>query len=251
MGTPEYDAQSDWESSIDVAPVNYNKRLPAILLLDTSSSMSGAPINELNSALKLLQTEFDPETGDPTATRSVELALVTFGAGGVQIVDLKSGRGSASVQDAFVEAGEFQAPVLAPGGSTPMGEGMRTALTALDERKRYYRQHSIAYFRPWIFLISDGAPTDSWQSAAGDAVAAERGNHLLVFPIGVAGADLATLGNFSTRPALMLQGLKFRELFQFISNSLTTVSNSDPGTEAVAVTPEALSAWAQIPLSHG
>ena len=60
MGTPEYDAQSDWESSIDVAPVNYNKRLPAILLLDTSSSMSGAPINELNSAHKLLQTEFDP-----------------------------------------------------------------------------------------------------------------------------------------------------------------------------------------------
>ena len=52
MGVSERDAQSDWESSIDVAPVNYNKRLPAILLLDTSSSMSGRPIDELNRALR-------------------------------------------------------------------------------------------------------------------------------------------------------------------------------------------------------
>src|SRR5690606_30345998 len=51
-------------AEIELAPDNLSKRLPAILLLDTSGSMGGRPIDALNEGLKVLEEEFDPDTGD-------------------------------------------------------------------------------------------------------------------------------------------------------------------------------------------
>ena len=169
----------------------------------------------------------------------------------MQLVDLRSGRGVASANDAFVEAIDFQAPVLSTGGSTPMGPAMTLALSVIEERKRALRQQNIPIFCPWIFLISDGMPDSGWESSAAAAVAAQQGKHVIVFPIGVQDADLPTLGKFSTMEALPLQGLKFRELFRFISDSMTRVSQSAPGTESIPISPQALSTWTQINLSSG
>lgn len=241
----------DWAGELEVAPVNLNKRLPAVLLLDTSGSMSGARIDALNDGLRVLQQEFDPETGDPVALRSVELAMVTFGYNGVQLIDLSTGNGTTSSQAAFVEAIDYRAPVLSPGGGTPMGPAMTLALKALDERRAALKQQNIPLFCPWIFLISDGAPDSGWESAAAAAVQTAKENHVMVFPIGVQGANLDLLGKFSTIPALSLQGLKFRELFRFISDSVTRVSQSAPDAKSVALPTDKLQSWAQIDLSHG
>src|SRR5690242_1423886 len=95
---------------------NPDPRVPCILLLDTSWSMNGAPIDALNQGLQTFQTDINQ---DNLARRRVEVAIVTFGSGGVQVV-----------QD-FVTAGQFQAPLLKAGGVTPMGEAINCALDLL------------------------------------------------------------------------------------------------------------------------
>lgn len=66
----------------------------------------------------------------------------------------------------FVTIGQFTPPTLEVGGVTPMGAAIEYALDFLENRKQTYQNNGILYYRPWVFLITDGTPTDSWNSAA-------------------------------------------------------------------------------------
>src|SRR5581483_7564734 len=102
------------------------------------------------------------------------IAIVTFGNGGVQ-----------TVQD-FVEADAFRAPTLSAGGQTPMGAAIARAFDMLRKRKQQYKQSGIRqYYRPWLFMITDGAPTDNWQAAAQQVHSEESANGCAFFAIGV------------------------------------------------------------------
>src|SRR5262245_29743611 len=139
-------------ASIEFAD-NPEPRCACVLLLDTSGSMNGAPINELNRAM----VEFKNALAkDAQASARVEVAVVTFGEGGVAVA-----------QD-FVSAGDFQPPTLVAGGTTPLGDGLNQALDLVSNRKATYKANAVDYYRPWIILITDGAPTDDgvWQGAA-------------------------------------------------------------------------------------
>ncbi|MDQ6659911.1 MAG: VWA domain-containing protein, partial [Chloroflexota bacterium] len=128
--------------------MNPDPRCPCVLLLDTSGSMAGSRIDALNIGLDTFQKEL---CQDPLAQRRVEVAIVTFGHGGVQ-----------TIQD-FITADQFQAPMLAASGRTPMGEAIHRSIDMMQDRKEQYKKSGIAYYRPWIFMITDGAPTDEWQ----------------------------------------------------------------------------------------
>lgn len=185
---------------------NPEPRCPCILLLDVSGSMSGRPINELNAGLVTFRDEL---LADPLALKRVELGIVTFGP--------------VHVEQPFTSAANFFPPILFAQGDTPMGAAITKALDMVEERKREYRANGISYYRPWIFLITDGTPTDEWQAAANK-----------VFQ----GADMKTLAQISVRQPLPLQGLQFRELFSWLSSSLRSVSRSTPGTEVVLEAPK-------------
>jgi uncharacterized protein YegL len=194
---------------------NPEPRCPVVLALDVSGSMGGQPIAELNVGLQELDKALK---SDKLASLRVELAIVTFG-------------GSVTKTD-FVGADAFQPPTLAANGSTPMGAAVRRALALLRDRKDTYKRNGLDYFRPWLFLITDGAPTDSWETAAELARQEEERKGVSIYAIGVQDADLQTLARFSVaRPPLMLKGLAFRELFQWLSKSLSAVTQSRAGEQ--------------------
>ncbi|MEH2141696.1 vWA domain-containing protein [Nostoc sp.] len=207
---------------------NPENRCPVILLLDTSGSMSGQPIQELNRGLAAFKADV---LKDSQASLSVEVAMITFGP----IVKL--------TQD-FVTIDQFTPPILEVGGLTPMGAAIEYALDFLENRKQTYKDNGILYYRPWVFLITDGAPNDSWQLAAQRLRKAEAQSRLSFFAVGVKDADMNILKQISPpqRPPVTLNGLDFRELFVWLSASMKRVSSGKVG-QAVALP---TMGWGQI-----
>lgn len=200
---------------------NQEPRCPCVLLLDTSGSMSGAPINELNAGLETFQTQLQR---DDYARMRVEVAIITFGNG-------------THMEQGFVGAEQFAAPRLRPGGNTPLGAALNLALDQLEARKETYKQLAMPYYRPWVFLITDGAPTDEWRTAAQRVQQAENEKRLAFFAVGVQKADMKVLGQIATRQPLRLQGLNFQDMFIWLSQSLTTVAHTPVGQQVPLQSP--------------
>ena len=119
-------------------------------------------------------------------------------------------------------------------------------LELLNQRKMLYRENGIPFFRPWIFLITDGTPTDDWKAAANEIRKGEESRTFAFFAVGVEGANLDILQEISVRQPLRLRGLRFRELFQWLSNSMRSVSRSVPGTEVPLSNPTCPGGWASV-----
>jgi uncharacterized protein YegL len=226
---------------------NPEPRCPVALLLDTSGSMVGEPIKELNQGLKAFSQELK---NDRLASLRVEVAIIAFG-GGVRALNLHGGDSKDlpfDAQQVFASVDSFNPPYLEAHGGTPMGEAVTRGLALLRERKEIYKQNSLDYFRPWMFLITDGRPTDKgWESAAEQVKGEEARKGVIFYGVGVEKADMQVLARFSeVRPPLKLKGLAFGELFQWLSKSLTVVAHSRPGEQA----PLPPVGWGEVDTSH-
>ena len=205
---------------------NPEPRCPCLLLLDTSGSMAGQAITELNAGIRDFYTELQ---SDSLAIKRVEVALISFGP--VRVIS------------DFNTAECFFDPQLEAVGDTPMGEAIRKGIEMIRARKEQYRANGISFYRPWIFLITDGAPTDEWQSAAAMVREGENNKSFAFFAIGVHKADMKILKQISVRDPVKLQGLKFREFFQWLSNSMKSASRSNPGDKIMLAPPLG---WSEI-----
>jgi uncharacterized protein YegL len=199
---------------------NPEPRCPCVLLLDVSKSMRGEPIRALNDGLLAFR---DDLVQDALARRRVEVSVVTFG-------------GDVRVVQNFVTVDDFAAPVLqADGLTTPMGSGIHKALDLLDARKGQYRAHGVSYYRPWVFLITDGTPTgetaDTLRKAARRVHAGETEKHLAFFGVGVGRANMGFLAKIGVRLPIYLKGLRFVDLFVWLSRSTQQVAHSQVGDQ--------------------
>ena len=207
---------------------NPEPRCPCVLLLDTSGSMQGSSIEELNRGLRAFREEL---FGDSLSMKRVEIAVVTFGP--------------VSVLQEFTTADMFHPPTLEAAGDTPLGAAVGRGLSLLKQRKEVLRNNGIKLFRPWIFLMTDGEPTDQWNHLPPIISAGEENKSFSFFALGVNNADFNVLRQLSVREPLKLGGVRFKEFFLWLSASLKNVSRSMPG-DAVQIPDYKPYGWSEV-----
>lgn len=201
---------------------NPTTRVPVCICLDTSHSMGGAPIRELNAGL---QAFYDAINQDEIAQFSADVSIITFGSRGDNQVNV--------IRDFSTLVNDTKAPTLTANGYTPMGEAVNLALDMLEARKNLYKENGVDYYQPWIVLMTDGAPYgDKDPSAVRRAQrrASEMANSgkLVIFPIGIGdNANMSELAKFSPkRPPVKIKGLEFSKFFLWLSSSVSKTSLS-------------------------
>ncbi|MBZ5532071.1 MAG: VWA domain-containing protein [Acidobacteriia bacterium] len=189
-----------------------------VLLLDVSGSMDGEKISQLNHGLQVFKEEISK---DDLASKRVDLAVISFG----QTVQVVHG---------FSNIDDFEPTVLTANGATPMGAAILTAADMIEQRKQQYKSQGIDYYRPWIFMITDGAPTDmqvgdsTWNKVLQCVHEGESGKKFMFFAVAVDSAETHLLAQIAppNRPPVRLVGTKFKEMFQWLSKSQAKVSSS-------------------------
>ena len=187
--------------------------------METVGPSGKTRIQALNEGIKVLEQSLRE---DDTALTRVQLAIITVGGPA----------NDADIMMDWTDASNFIAFPLRSGGTTPLGKGVQLGLSLIEQGKQNLKASGISYTRPWMMIISDGEPTDDktlWANAAKECKAAEASKKVEIFSIGVEGANLAQLGELGVKPPLMLDGIKFRELFVWLSSSLSAASRSRPG----------------------
>ncbi len=203
--------------AFDQIPVRKDgaRRCPCLLLLDTSQSMAGTSIRMLNEGVRLLHRDLQ---GDDHARISVEIAVISFGP--LRIIS------------DYADVDRFHPMDLQAEGDTPMGQAVLTGLELLEERKKSYRAEGIPYYKPWVFLITDGAYTDKpdvWKRACEAVHDGESANKFAFFSLAVEECDHKRLSELSNRPPAKLRDIsKFAEFFKWVSSSLRDQSRSNP-----------------------
>ena len=212
---------------------NSEDKCLCVLLLDTSGSMYGAPIGELNKGLKQFQEQI---LGDDTASARLEVAIITFGGKVTQI------------QPPSMLTG-FEMPRLIANGATPMMEAIEQAIQLVGDRKRWYKEQGAGYYRPWIVMMTDGEPDDISEVGGMASRLKQLTDHkeFVFTAIGIGDdVNMEVLKTLSpAQPPVLLKGLNFAGFFLWLSNSLTAITEqSADGDVKIATAP--IDDWAEF-----
>ena len=201
-------------------------RCPIILMLDTSSNMSSL-ISRVQEGFATFKKEIER---DFTAFRRLEVAIITF-------------NDRANLLQDFAPLNQQNPPRLTTQGQNMMGQGLDLMLSELDILMSKPGYDESIYHTPWVFLIIGSQPTGEWELVAQRVQQAVEDNKLNFFIVGVQDVDLMTLRQLShpSRTPVMLEGLRFQEMFHWLADSMKQVSRSEPGSN-VELSP--ITGWA-------
>lgn len=123
------------------------RRLPVYLLLDTSGSMYGEPIEAVKNGVQVLVSTL---RSDPYALETAYLSIITFNSTAQQVTPL-------------TELANFQAPNLEASGCTALGEALSLLATKVDQEVTKTTPEMKGDWKPLVFIMTDGMPTDNIQ----------------------------------------------------------------------------------------
>lgn len=217
----------EYSTSTDLIPAGFELPrgepgpfAPCVLLVDCSWSMrDSGDIDEVNAGLRQFANEVKE---DELARNRADIVVIAIQDPGLRVVVPP------------VLARDFEAPTLAADGGTPIGGAIQLGLDTIEARRAEYRSRGAQAYAAMMFLLTDGQPTDDYRAAAQAAQAMEDRKKLNFYCIGTSSADFATLAEISPdgrSPARLEEG-RFRDLFRWISDSLTVTANSVPGASA-------------------
>lgn len=192
------------------------RRLPVYLVLDRSGSMQGDAIAAVNEGVQMLYREL---RGNPRAVETVAINIITF-------ADDARAYGFAPVTD--------EPPQLSASGQTAMGAAFRAVIESVKHDLRPNNGEVKGDYKPIVFLLTDGAPTDEWQAQASSLRALnhdERDPRRELWPIVALGCgsqvNTQMLKVVTDRVYLMhdMDPETIRSFFNWVSRSVTQVSN--------------------------
>ena len=212
-------------------PDNYEQKCLCTLVLDTSGSMGGEPIRELNRGLQEFYAAIEE---DLIAANRLEVNIITFGS---QIRTVQ--------EPSLID--NFDMPTLGVGGTTRLVDAVREAMRKTEERKQWYKETGQPYYRPIVVLITDGEPDrdQDVNGLSGEITEAVNSKKFTFFGLGVKGYNHQILQKVCppTAPPMPLSGYKFSEFFKWLSNSIGIITKSKEG-ETIDLPP--ISDWAQM-----
>jgi uncharacterized protein YegL len=198
------------------------RRLPVYILADCSGSMGGDPIESVKQGIRTLHSNL---MGDPSAVESAYLSVITFDHDARQLAPL-------------TEVAAFQPPNLQASGPTSLGAALRVLLECIDREVRKTAAEQKGDWKPLIFLLTDGAPTDAWQASA-DEFKRRRVGNLIAVACGEQ-SDPTVLKSI-TETVLIMKDMSpdaFSQFFKWVSASVTQTSQkigTAPGAAASGV----------------
>ncbi len=185
------------------------RRLPVYILADVSGSMQGTPIESVKSGIRQLHRDL---MGDPQAIESAYLSVLTFSSSAQQVVPL-------------TEVAMFNPPDLVASGNTNFGDGLRLLIECFDRELVRTTPEVKGDWRPLVFILSDGAPTDTDWPTYAQQLRDRKPANIIAVACGDQ-ADVSVLKQV-TESVIQMQDMSpdaFRAFFKFVSASVKQTS---------------------------
>lgn len=151
------------------------RRLPVYLLLDTSGSMGGEPIEAVKNGVQIMISSL---RGNPQAQETAYISVITFDSVANQIIPL-------------TDLGSFQMRDIQATGGTSLGEGLNLLSRCIDNEVTKTTPETKGDWKPLVFIMTDGMPTDSWQNGLAEFKKRKAG--IVVACAAGSGADTSVL----------------------------------------------------------
>ena len=195
------------------------RRLPVYLLLDTSGSMSGEPIEAVKNGVQILVSTLRQ---DPYALETAFLSVITFDTSAKQIVPL-------------TELAAFQVPTISATGTTALGDALALLADRIDAEVSKTTAEVKGDWKPLVFIMTDGSPTDDWKKGLSRLQKTRTG--IVVACAAGQGADTSVLKQI-TEVVVQLDtadSSTIKAFFKWVSASVSTGSQKvDSGQKEVA-----------------